>query len=63
MNYSNYLSIYNNIDYLFYCIVNQKGSSNSISHEYFETKEYFKVLNWVKLLDELLIFPYSYKAN
>ena len=43
-------------DYLFYYIVNQKGSSNAISHEYFELKSNFKVLNLVKLLDELLIF-------
>jgi len=26
-------------DYLFYYIVNQNGSSNAISHEYFETIE------------------------
>ena len=33
------------LDYLFYYIVNQKGSSNPISHEYFETTELFKSIN------------------
>ena len=32
-------------DYLFYYIVNQKCSSNPISHEYFETTELFKSIN------------------